>query len=506
MCKKVYFGGGALIALVVVMVASVGAPMFDIKVASDRVETQAGQGTNVEMPSKFECAVAPKLTQPLLEASSLGSKTSPSQWAAASHLVIPSATTEQPQSDGLTLDVKAAPGVELTMSGDAESTQIVGVVSAGLSGEVLRIHHAVNCGGDASSSVELSNDGSAFVTSELSDGETKSWGISRPWAYDESGSPIPIHYALVDGDLIVSIDASNATGSVIFDPTYTGLSCFGHWSTLSAAQYLDLFGALDIGYCPVTGLMVASGGGMPVWAYETNVARHQGKVLVTTVGDACTPPGVETGPAWDFWVPCQAHDYCYDLRKAGFSGTVSDGDCDSVFLSLMAAHCVERAFFLQLLCTETALVYYAAVSHPNVVTYSSPGTVRIRNSATSQCATVNAGSTADFANIHQWTCVGVNNQRYRLVPIGGGGFRIIAVHSGKCAMAVYGLVYQSTCGGYLAGTYQIQGALGNDSYSLRSSADPSQCWRAYGYTVGSDINNSTCDDYNTPWIWYIQPS
>lgn len=36
----------------------------------------------------------------------------------------------------------------------------------------------------------------------------------------------------------------------------------------------------------------------------------------------------DTGPFFDFQVPCKAHDYCYDLRKAGFSGTVTDDACD----------------------------------------------------------------------------------------------------------------------------------------------------------------------------------
>jgi Ricin-type beta-trefoil lectin domain-like len=48
-----------------------------------------------------------------------------------------------------------------------------------------------------------------------------------------------------------------------------------------------------------------------------------------------------------------------------------------------------------------------------------------------KCLDVAGGSTATGAMLTQWTCVGVPNQHFRIVSVGGGYNKIVARHSGK---------------------------------------------------------------------------
>jgi hypothetical protein len=49
-----------------------------------------------------------------------------------------------------------------------------------------------------------------------------------------------------------------------------------------------------------------------------------------------------------------------------------------------------------------------------------------------KCLDVSGRSTADGAQIIQWTCGTVTNQQWRLTPSPAGGYTLTAVHSGKC--------------------------------------------------------------------------
>jgi hypothetical protein len=52
-----------------------------------------------------------------------------------------------------------------------------------------------------------------------------------------------------------------------------------------------------------------------------------------------------------------------------------------------------------------------------------------------QCLDVEGSSSADGAQVLQWTCGGQANQQWRVVDSPGGGVRLIARHSGKCLSA-----------------------------------------------------------------------
>jgi hypothetical protein len=61
------------------------------------------------------------------------------------------------------------------------------------------------------------------------------------------------------------------------------------------------------------------------------------------------------------------------------------------------------------------------------------GYYTLRATHSGKCLDVAGVSTADGANVHQWTCiVGQRNQEWRLVQKDNGYFAVVARHSGKC--------------------------------------------------------------------------
>ena len=63
------------------------------------------------------------------------------------------------------------------------------------------------------------------------------------------------------------------------------------------------------------------------------------------------------------------------------------------------------------------------------------GYFNIVNRNSGKCLDVNGASTADGANIIQWTCNGGNNQQWQWVAT-GSYFNLKARHSGKCINVV----------------------------------------------------------------------
>lgn len=61
-----------------------------------------------------------------------------------------------------------------------------------------------------------------------------------------------------------------------------------------------------------------------------------------------------------------------------------------------------------------------------------PEWYQIRVQHTGKCLDVRAISYNDGAQIHQWTCVGGQNQQWQLSGAGGGYHNIVARHSKKC--------------------------------------------------------------------------
>jgi hypothetical protein len=60
-----------------------------------------------------------------------------------------------------------------------------------------------------------------------------------------------------------------------------------------------------------------------------------------------------------------------------------------------------------------------------------PKAVMLVNRATGKCLDVSGGSTANSANVQQWTCHGGAGQRWRIEPLADGTSRLINLNSGK---------------------------------------------------------------------------
>ncbi len=203
-------------------------------------------------------------------------------------------------------------------------------------------------------------------------------------------------------------------------------------------------------------------------------------------------------------MPCKAHDYCYDLRKAGFSGTVTDQGCDDAFYWLMEAHCNNRVFAGD--CRDVRDSYYFAVTRSGVVTDPNPGVVSIYNLSSYMCADVEGPAAGDDTPIQQWSCLNTSNQRYRVWPSPGAPglfqFRPEWI-TGKCVDA-WNWVTQWTCGEYTTQRFRIQGALGQDQYSIRNQyTNFANCWHVPNdsYANGTNLATPPCDDYNYWYIW-----
>ncbi|HEV2783029.1 MAG TPA: RICIN domain-containing protein [Actinophytocola sp.] len=66
-------------------------------------------------------------------------------------------------------------------------------------------------------------------------------------------------------------------------------------------------------------------------------------------------------------------------------------------------------------------------------TAATPTSYRIVNRNSGKCLEVAGGSTADGANIQQWTCTGGTNQRWRLEDLADDTSRLVNVATGKAA-------------------------------------------------------------------------
>lgn len=265
----------------------------------------------------------------------------------------------------------------------------------------------------------------------------------------------------------------------------------------------------DPAYCTVYGMLLATSGYTPEWGFESNVANDYGKLMIRRTGE-CNVIS-DTGFNYDFQVPCKAHDFCYDLRRASFSATVSDYDCDAWFYYFMEANCNDRSGFAAEDCRFSRDNAYTAVRRPEVVTYPNPGQVEIYNRGALNCADVEGPSLADGVPLQSWDCVGVSNQRFRIWPAPGapGNFHIKSVYSGKCVRAISSTsrVRQETCNdSYLSMRMYIQGALNDDQYSIRDQySSRANCWHVPGnsFANGTDLDHPPCDDYSSWYIWRI---
>jgi hypothetical protein len=255
---------------------------------------------------------------------------------------------------------------------------------------------------------------------------------------------------------------------VVFDPTYSPVTCGAYFSRLNAAQYLDL-SISDWQLCPVWRIFFNRNGYIPVRGYEANVANDHGYVMVRQSGECGFIP--DTGANWDFQVPCKAHDYCYDLRKAGFSGTVTDSSCDSTFNSLMSANCNDRNIVSRTFCYAQADIISAAVGP--AVTNPDPAEVSLKVKHSLKCLDVRNFSTLNDAPVDQYTCTGTSNQRVKFVPEPSqpGLFKMVMSGSGKCidVNVSNAKIAQWACNPYTQQFWQIDGTYNQDIYIFKSS-------------------------------------
>ena len=220
---------------------------------------------------------------------------------------------------------------------------------------------------------------------------------------------------------------------------YYNLRCAIYAADEGASFYLNL-GFMELENCPVMGMFHAVRSYNPKLVTNTALYSNYGFVSVRQDGDCSRAP--DSSPFFDFLIPCQAHDYCYDLRRAGFDETVSDSDCDEIFLDMMKADCDFRSRTHQYTCSYMAGIYYGTVQIPIAGTASpSPGLVQLRNVSTNLCMTVPESKEDDDVQLIQQNCNGDKNQIFRIHPlaiseIGNAFFNIKPEHSQKPSTVV----------------------------------------------------------------------
>jgi hypothetical protein len=403
--------------------------------------------------------------------------------------------------------VETSPDIPVEVERSADRVQLVGTLDQNSSIR-WRVDHTVECPGWTVELIEQSG-GRFSLLVHRPDEMATAFTIEAPWAIDASGAAVPTWYESDGSALVQVVDARSATLPVRFDPTYSAISCEDHIQFSGAFDYLDLDDD-DSLVCPIWGIFDARLDYRPVMAYEANVDNDHGLVAVKEFG-GCSPPAPDTGIAFDFQLPCRAHDYCYDLRKAGFSGVISDDDCDFAFYDLMLSHCDDRVLSLD--CEVVADSYHVAVSLPGVVTDPDPALIEIVNLQSGSCMDVEGPSWSNGAPIQQWECVDVDNQHFRAIPSDDNvfAFLIQADHSSKCIEAdlVGEVLTQQTCDPNepLQNFYFVS-MVGTDTYTFRDdSSNWQNCSKPPGTPGdGDDLVHPYCDDTSV-WVkWQVQPA
>ncbi len=262
---------------------------------------------------------------------------------------------------------------------------------------------------------------------------------------------------------------------------FEGNGCYNGYSTNSVAyRYLDIFPKAngDYGYCPAPGMFEKRHGYRAAWMYQTNVYDDYGWILVRASGECSYAP--PTGWAWDFLAACLAHDYCYDLRRAGWSLTVTDNQCDKMLNAIAVADCNNRGSPVwdleRISCDFWARGFYGEVSEFwNTVNASSPPIVSFQAQSSGECIDIDGGSAANNIRAIQYYCTGTANQEFRTVPAAWfpGSFNLVATHSNKCLTFYDGnpdLLGQYDChDGYINQAWRLVPVGVTNRWTIRSS-------------------------------------
>ncbi len=321
---------------------------------------------------------------------------------------------------------------------------------------------------------------------------------------------------------------------------YHTLICSSYSTDADARAYLNILPSKDDrAICPPRGMFLASPGtdAWPSWGFQKNVADDYGKVVVERSGECSGPKddwnidfpdkgteavaialgllfpggllGITLGfisaqtnvTVWDFQVPCKAHDHCFDLIRAGLSGTVTDDDCHNRMNDLMRADCNSRKLGVGIACRGVGSLVYNTVRVLSKVD-PDPGLVRLENISTGMCADVDRSTLpngqlsdgfADGTAVLQWTCRTFNadNQQFRLRPASFPGyFEIVpehAIHLDKCVTIIGRSFVLDSCESKSEGkggrkfsspfqSFQIVSVANKDRYTIRSKAFSRTCW------------------------------
>jgi len=191
-------------------------------------------------------------------------------------------------------------------------------------------------------------DGPAWV-----DGVPPAGVIGAPWAYDADGAPVPVTQTLVGDEIVLRVDHAGAAYPVVADPSYSRLRC----TSTSAFGTTDAY--MNGTTCP-TQAFFNRHGYFPVWGVHQGVSR-----AVEQRGECSWYP--DTGPYWDFQIPCKGHDYCWDLvrmnkyvNRATYTN-VTEGRCDQIFRDDLFRHCGQRGWATRGPCRAEANLVHAAV-------------------------------------------------------------------------------------------------------------------------------------------------
>ncbi|MBN1311476.1 MAG: RICIN domain-containing protein [Anaerolineae bacterium] len=154
---------------------------------------------------------------------------------------------------------------------------------------------------------------------------------------------------------------------------------------------------------------------------------------------------------------------------------------------------------------NNALDAYVVTLTPGSSGGSTPppsGYVRLQNRNSGKCVDVEGVSTANGANIFQWTCGSTGNQQWLMEDMGGGYVRLKAQHSGKCAdvwnwsTADGGEIRQYTCTSGTNQQWTVED-MGGGYFRLRNRYS-GKCMDDWEWNTadGADIRQYTCNDYN----------
>jgi hypothetical protein len=177
--------------------------------------------------------------------------------------------------------------------------------------------------------------------------------IGSPWAFDAAGAPVPVAQELDGTDIVLRVEHAGSAYPVVADPAYWPVRCSSTGTSGTTDAYMS--GMM----CPTQAFFTRHGY-FPVWGSNQGVTR-----VVEQRGECSWYP--DTGPYWDFQIPCKGHDYCWDLVRmrlyvnAATYGGATEGRCDQIFRDDLFRHCAQRGWATRTLCQAEANLVHAAV-------------------------------------------------------------------------------------------------------------------------------------------------